>query len=466
MITRSRDEGPDSRERGATVILVVTAMVGMFLFGAFAVDLGSAWSQRRQNQGAVDTGTVAGALQTRGVSKAAAIAAADAEIMRITRSSIDPTMSQTAWNALWAGCADPDKGAEFTITAASDCISYTSTLAKIRVRTPLIGTTTTFATFMGIDTLYTDAAAEVTIAFGGLGAVLPFGMPGNAAANAEICLKTGADPQSVAPCDGPTTGNFSFLDITEYGNAAMGTTTSCTGATNTRLARNIARGIDHPIITAPNATASFRRDVDGCLDGNVNYAPYSLTTETGNKVGVLDNGFIEGVSGLPGRLTLSSNTITAGGKTFDDTPLWAYLNQAGRVFCANELGGFPVANHDDMLFCMSQMTGNTVYFEESLGDSARFGWVPLFYGTDLGTGNTTHNISEFRPVYIQTTMWSCNPNDCGAIHNPSEGIIGTLESTHKLEAVSAMQIPRGALPDAIDDGFFGEGSETVYAISE
>jgi hypothetical protein len=438
-------------------------MLVLLAFAAFAVDLASAWSQRAQNQGAVDPGAVAGAMQTRGVTKAAAIAASDVEIIRITYSTLAPDMTLAEWAARWAACLDQDKGSEFTTTATSDCISYTNSLSKVRVLLPRIATETTFAGLIGIETLYTNAFAEVGTSLSGIGAVLPFGLPGNAATNPEICLKTGAEPQSISPCDGPDFGNFSFIDITEFGNDEMGTTTQCIGSTNSRLARNVARGIDHPIAIAPGEFAALRTDLAGCQDGNFNYAPYTLTTETGNKVGVLGNGFIEGIGSLPGRLTLSSDTVTYAGRTWDDKPLWEYLNAAGQIFCA-PFRSEPSWTHDEIAACTAAMTGTTAYFVEDIANAPRFGWVPLFYGFDLGTGNTTLNVVEFRSVYIQTTLWSCTPSACDAIHNPSEPIEGTLQTTDKLEAVTAIQVPKGNLPFTIADGF-GKGGETVYAIT-
>lgn len=451
-----------AEDRGATLLIAIISMLMMLAFGAFAVDLAAAWSQRSQNQGAVDTGGVAGALQTRGVGKTAAIAAADVEIIRITYATMSPDMTLTDWTAQWTACSDPGKGVEFTISATSDCISYTNSLSKVRVLLPKIPTDTTFAGIIGVDTLRTDAFAEIGSSLSAVGAVLPFGLPGNAANDPQICLKTGPEPQSIEPCDGPDTGNFSFIDITEFGNDDMGTSTQCTGATNTRMARNIARGIDHPLAIAPSEFAPFRTDLAGCQDGNFNYGPYSLTTETGNKVGVIDNGFIEGVGSYPGRLTLSTDTVTHGGRTWDDKPLWEYLNPAGQAFCAPYLTG-PAWNHDDMATCVSNMAGSTPYFLEAIAGSARFGWVPLFYGIDLGLGNTTHNVLEFRSVYIQTTFWSCTPDSCAAIHDPSEPLQGSLAVNDKLEAVTAIQIPSGNLPFTIADGF-GKGGEVVHAI--
>ena len=341
---RHRNQRPIRGDRGATMLLTTLSIVVLLMFGAFAVDLGAAWSQRRENQAAVDSGGVAGAIQTRGVDQATAIAQSDAEIIRITYNSIGPDMTAAEWAAEWVACTDPDKGAEFTITGSSDCISYTGSLSKMRVRTPEVDTNTTFAAVIGLNTLQTDAVAEVIISIFAKGKVMPFGLPGGVANDTEICLKSGANPKNVPPCDGPDTGNFGFLDISDYGNEQLGTTTQCNGGTTTRLARNIARGIDHPIATAPNAAAVFRTDLAGCVDGNINYAPYSLSTETGNMTGVLEDGFVAGVSGYPGRLAPpnSTNLFTQGGKSFDNTPLDSYLNSDGDTFCMTQVG--PPAN--------------------------------------------------------------------------------------------------------------------------
>jgi hypothetical protein len=456
------------------MLLATISMVMLLLFGAFAVDLGAAWSQRRENQAAVDPAGVAGALQTAGLLQGAAIAAADAEVIRITYSSIDPAMTFSQWQAEWAACTDPDKGAEYTVTGSSDCISYNRNLQKLRAKTPLVETQTTFAGVIGIDTVSTDAFVEVILGQDRSGGgVLPFGLPGGAAGDIEICLKTGANPKNVVPCDGPDTGNFGFLDITEYGDVAAEdpTLVSCNGTVNARLSRNIARGVDHPMVEAPLANSPFKRDITGCTSGNWHFNPYSLTTGTGNRTGVLDAGFIEGVSGLPGRLTLSSDRVSQGGKTFDDKPLWEYLNVAGQSLCPG------VIDKAGMAACITKIRANpgTVYFwgegeaGPDIATSPRFAWVPLMHGTTLGNGSTTLNIDEFRPIYVQTTLWSCDANACDATHDPSEpgGIVGTIKQNSKLEAVSAFQIPRSNLPDSVDDGFFGtSGADIFYAITK
>ena len=92
-MSRARDE------RGAVLIVSSLSVVALLGFAAVAVDLAAAWSQDRQNQGAVDTGTIAGGIQTSHQTGAAAIAGAQAEVIRITYESLSPAMAFADWQA-------------------------------------------------------------------------------------------------------------------------------------------------------------------------------------------------------------------------------------------------------------------------------------------------------------------------------------------------------------------------------
>ncbi len=145
--------------------------------------------------------------------------------------------------------------------------------------------------------------------------------------------------------------------------------------------------------------------------------------------------------------------------SFDNKPLWEYLNAAGKAFCG------PIANHDEMAACLANMRtsgGDTTYFLESLGNSGRFAWVPLFWKE---LDQKPLNIREFRPVFLQTTLWGCEPGPC-VLHDPGEPLASPILGNHKLDSLTALQIPRANLPDIIDDGYFGKGSQTFYAITE
>ena len=452
-------------ERGTSIVLVAVTMVVIVGFAGLAVDLANAWSQRRQDQSTVDTAGVAGAIFTAERTKAQAIADASAEVIRISKASLSLAVSDTEWATAWAACQDLDRPTIFTvISPASPCISFTATLQRLRVNLPEVAVTTAFGGVLGIDEIATSAAAEIEIFLDPGGGAMPFGMPGLAGGDGEICLKTGSNPNGIPPCDGPTIGNFAFLDITEFGNLILHTTQTCTGSSNTRLARNIAQGADHPIGVAPSATSVFKLDRDACLDGNFNAQPYTLTTETGNMASALHDGFVDGVSGVAGRLTNSTNTITIAGNAIDDTPLWDYLTANGKAICGS------ISDHDAMVDCLQNVwqPSDGVIFSGTIDDAARFGWVPLFWDLTLGTGTSNLNIQEFRPVFIQTTFWKCTSTGCKYIHDPGEPLtpFGGGGGSVKVEASTSIQIPFAALPDEIVENGPGKPGQLTYAIIE
>ena len=129
------------------MIIIVMALVMLFGFAALSVDAAAAWTQRRQNQGAVDTAAVAGALQTSAkTSAAAAQAAAESEVIRITYESLDPEMTFGAWQQLWhrtsaVPCSDPDAAAAgYTVASPkSDCITFTANGQQLTIYTVKAG---------------------------------------------------------------------------------------------------------------------------------------------------------------------------------------------------------------------------------------------------------------------------------------------------------------------------------------
>ena len=452
--------------------LVLIVLLG---FAAIAIDLAHKWSLQRQDQSASDTGVLAGALFTVNKDGPTAIADATTEVVRITYSTAQPNLTFAEWQTAYVNCVDPNKPAEYTRTGTSQCVSFTNNLEKIRVRLPNVDFDTTFGPVLGVDTISTSAAAEARIRLVAAGNILPFGLPGSAAAG-EVCLKTGANPKNIVPCDGPDNGNLAFLDITQMGNFDMQTSTTCTGNTTGRLAENIAIGVDHDIGTAPMETSPFMRDRDLCPA--LASTPYTLQTETGNMASVLDDGFANGVNGRLGRLvdTPFANTDVAGHE-IDHKPLWEFITDNAEVpriegwFLGHEGGVCSAASMSskaDMLLCLAAWDqtdadqldnaygppgdGAPTLLSLTLDDSPRFGWVPLFFAPTLGNGNTDLNVEDYVPVFIQTTYWKCNASDCDIIHDPGELPLGGTNpsgSNKKVEASTALRIPKYALPETI-----------------
>jgi Flp pilus assembly protein TadG len=453
-------------ERGTTLVILVLVLVVLLGFAAFAVDAAGAWSLRRQDQAAADTGAVAGALFTAGKSKAAAIADATAEIVRITYDTISPDMSPEEWEAEWSACVDESKPSEFTVVGTSDCVSFTDNLARLRVRTPTVPWMNTFGQVIGYDRINTHAEAEVNTALAGSGGVLPFGMPGQSSDMTEICLKTGSNPKDESPCDGPETGNFGFLDFTQFGNDDLGTATDCT-PDNSILKYAIAQGVDHPLGVAPSSSPAPHDDRTACTDGNFNSRPYQVYTSTGNVAQVLDDGFAGDGSGLAGKLGRGDNLVSVRGKLLDNTPLWDYLTADGRTYCANAVGSISI--HDDMAACLDKYVATNssqVLFSADIAAAPRWGWVPLFYGTTLGNGTTSLTIKEFRPVYVQTVFMGCNASSCDVAWDPGEASAGPGKTNIRIEAATAVQIPRSALPEEIRSVAPGSATQVDYLLSK
>lgn len=447
-----------SGQQGATIVMFTIILFVLLGFAAIAIDAAAAWSQRRENQSAADTGVLAGGIFVDGKPTATAIADATSEAIRITYETIQPDMTFAAWQAEWAACTDPNKPAEFTLSGTSACVSLTADLRKIRVNIPTIDVPTTFGRVLGRDFIGTGAFAEAGTEATYSGGVLPFGLPGAVSNDTEVCLKTGSNPQHVPPCDGPSTGNFAFLDITKFTPTAK-----CTGDTSGRMARNIMVGADHFLDVAPSLSATPVVDRDVCTAGDFAVEPYTVTTETGNMTGVLHEGLVTGdpSDGTPGRLTDSSNTRSVAGFDVDDTPLWDYLNVDGLALC-----GTTPTNKAEMIACLQAWTpADGIIFETSLSQSARWAWVPLFWEPTLGSGNSNRTIKEFRPVYLQTTLWKCTSNNCAYIFDPAEPLGGTLSGGGvKLEALSALQLPLQALPTTMQEAQPGTDGDKEFVL--
>jgi Flp pilus assembly protein TadG len=451
-------------EEGATLVLVAISLIMLFGFAAIAVDGAMAWSQKRENQAAADTGALAGAQFVEGKPEGQAMDDAETEVIRITYNTIEPDMTFSEWQAAWVACRDPDKPGEYTKKNISDCVTFTADLTKMRVRLPEIEVQTAFARVLGHATIATSGEAEVelvpTTTDGG---VLPFGLPWAFGGDLEVCLKTGSNPKNVPPCDGPADGNFGFLDITQFGSNALGTSTNCTGDANGRIARNIAQGADHKLSAAASESEAPLIDRVVCTSGEHHLEPHTITTEAGDKTGVLHTGLVDGFpsDGVSGRLARGDNLRTIEGDGIDDTPLWQFLNTNGENLCG------AVSTHTAMIACLGTWTtSDGVIFSDEIMDAPRWAWVPLFWETTFGNGSTDRTIRDFGAVYLQTTFWKCSNSNCSIIHDPAETVGGDGKGggNKEIEAITAIQIPKLALSEDVRASANGTPGETVYVL--
>jgi hypothetical protein len=199
------------------------------------------------------------------------------------------------------------------------------------------------------------------------------------------------DSGVVVGCVGQDRGNFGQLDSPRVEG----------GAKQTRLAKNIALGIDHtlvPYVFAPGVTE--RKDCgapDGSLllgarldnvsaDGN-----NCITGDTGNDGPKIMDGMIQGLSGgYPGRLDVANGSTTCpgrsnvvvSGKLINDDVLSCYLRNGATLADISQPG---------------KLASNLL--DPSVINSPRFVWLPVVYATDRAQKNF-QPIRQFVPGFI------------------------------------------------------------------
>ena len=334
-----------SGEEGAILPLFALLIVLLLVFAAFAVDLGSAWAQRRTSQTAADASVMAAALQylrpappdeTGLFDLVNDYASANLEGVTLTFDD-------------WAACTDTDRPIDYEILGASgtwdypgaglaidsiDCISIkqvNNEPAVLRVRLPVNEVPTAFARVIGIENIAVSAFAEAEVRYLDQSKILPFSLPSNP--GAQECLgspPSGLLPDDEAPCTGPNQGNFGMIDSPWFGAPApYGTDTNqCPNDPNfkSRTPLNLALGLDHIITGWPDDGIDgdpFDYDgpsigtnlpnnhpaADDCGNAGNDIPPYVLLTETGNtQTGgeIMQDGFLGapqyGTNAEPGRL--------------------------------------------------------------------------------------------------------------------------------------------------------------------
>ena len=491
-------------ERGAAAILVASMMILLLGMMALAVDVGMAFNERRQDQSAVDSGSMAGALN--------AINGSDAmrdDALAFVRLNLPTTYSGTDWQTLWEGCVDPAAernagGGNFValpapagwsvVDPANWCISFESARGLFRVRAPNQIVEAAFGRVLGVNQLETSAVAVAKVVVRGEGGILPFGVPFGAGGGGHICLSSGPSGQPFDPCTGGVTGNFGTLKGRKFGNPDIPTIENCNAAPLGQvLAENIAHGYDHLVIPLKPGNVEVR---DECYNPLVN----TLNTDSGFPNNGTETGLVGDAGGTAygytPRLALSGPTTAVFGKTVNDVPLWTHLNNTA------DYGGLALPTSDDapadcdpsgfdggmqdwdvpldgiddpnrswkhMKSCIDQYVSggfDGVMFEESIIDtSARFGYVPEFYPPPtLGTGNSWLPIETFRPVYLQATVWKSGMTYI--VNNPGEPCIDAatdlpepcVGAGFSMRALTAFAIPDKALPESLRGSFVTPGA--------
>lgn len=453
----------ESREHGATALIVASTLVLIMGMAAIAIDVGNGFNERRLDQTAADTAAMAGAL---GFQDEVEIVN---QALDFAERNLRTTYSPPEWQALWQNCNDPDRPVDFEPlpeptswgSGTLDCISQSASF--LRVRIPNQSIDTTFGRVLGFGQLETHAVAVATVRpDSSSNGLLPFAVRGGESAG-EICLQAGPSGTSVFPCDGPSGGSFGAILSHWFGNDKLGTTPDCRdnrlqGSNNSSsiLDDNMAVGIDHFVgqyendsWTYPRATNDSKVDLenadakfDDCdiVDG-VAVATHGVPLDTvlvdvGNDLkddvtrGLVANETF--ADGGPSRLQRGSNpkiNLDSNGSIWrlDNRPLWEYLlPSAGSVVAScdpSEFSGDLDSNNQQMRDCLvdhGDTAGAGVIFEDAIARSPRFGWAPQLWHDDLGPGKSWRPVHNYRMVYLAGTFYNCNATDCGLIFYPGD----------------------------------------------
>lgn len=485
-------------DAGASAIVIAITMLVLMGFTAIVVDLGAGFNERAQDQSAADAAVLAAAGQSTGDE----IAIRDAALAYVA-DNLERTYQSGDWQALWEGCSDPDKGADFqpvpspwTTGFDLDCISI-DPVGFVRVRVPNQILDTTFGKVIGFDSVAVSAAAEARIAPLGISGVLPFGLASGVGAGDHVCLSSAPTGLADDPCVGSDSGNFGTLKGRQFGNPLIPTTENCTASpVGGTLAVNIAVGLDHWVTVDDDASVS-NEVRDYCFNVGVD----TLNTDTGFPNNGAEEGLARGpvAGGLTPRLQQGGFAkANRFGDQLDNKPLWEFLGTptGGGVYrnptessfdssldFPRSCAGFDSTGFDwdgdgtvdsdidwngdgtndeneswqHMQVCLEDYVNggySSVMFttdgpnsSSGLEDSPRFGYVPQFWEPDLGNGNSWLHVQRFRAVWLQGTWWK--KGNTVKVFNPGEACNGCTQSNYGMIQLSAWVIPDAALPEPL-----------------
>ena len=316
-------------DRGITLVFTAMVLVVLMIFAAFAVDLGQLAIARRDDQGAVDTAAMAGAISAAQGENNPTI---KTKVIEIAEANLGVASGVLDWNSC-AGYVDPGTG--WSAIGGSNCIMRSGD--RLMVRTPKQQIKSTFGAVIGRSSYSHRAFAVAGPQLMGYGSVLPFGVFSSGAGH--ICLRTDNPSSPVSPCAGSSTGDSGILNLGLYGNPAVGTPNDCVGngnGANGRAANNVATGADHRLGSHPTPDTSNLDNGSKCGAGDLQ-PPYSYAADTVTGAGATNavtSGLVAGsefYDGGPARLqrpsmtSLSPATVSVEGHNLDNTPLWVFI---------------------------------------------------------------------------------------------------------------------------------------------
>jgi len=476
-------------DRGAVIVIAALAMVVLFGFVGFAVDLGMVFNERRQEQAAVDAATLSVARMA--FEDIVGLTAEEYfdEVVRLSLENMDGSVTEAEWRQRFLDCTDPGRAAAGypiplgTSSGTVDCISLDGFPAtRIRVRLPTTQVDTAFASVLGFDQWEVSAFAEAGLSTQpGAPNVIPFAMSEAGDAGGRYCLRRPpaglADP-AFQECDaGMFQGNTGVIQIVR---PSFPNNQACNGGFSTVIQYNVAMGIDHLLSVYNGATI-----MENCASVTAGLQPNTIDTGTGQ--GSTNTDMAAGLIGTsiypdggPARLKRGPfpKTLNVRGQMVDDKPLWEFIDEDLNFGVTVPFTCNPtvIANHGvdprvglDECFASWAIWGSTeALFTMDILDSPRFTWVPeatVNLAVVINGQSQPFRIKQFRPLFLQTLYYTQNANrGCG--YNPGQGAesyggANCVTANMSLDGLGAYYFQMSMLPqDILDEGITAGGGKT------
>jgi hypothetical protein len=465
---------PATDQRGASAIMVAFALMLLLGMAAIAIDLGAGFNERRQDQSTADVSVLAGALEYGLGQSTQSVVDRVKEYVNANVAPVTP--------AEWTACADggalPILSSSIPgVVGGSACISFDLNPddAKLRVRVPNRQTQTSFGRVLGLNQIFTSAAAEATIFETGNGG-FPTGVFSGTPAGAEMCVKTGTAGGRDS-CGGSTTGDFGNFNPWFYVEVAPGNPTSaCTSGNQTGpLARALADGIDHRLGTTSSIPGNLINGFDcpsfpgpfnpNRVDSGGGYSPTDITD------GMVAGGTFDGP--FDGRLTRGpyvDGSIEVFDEDLDNRPLWTYIDLTLPIApdCVVAAGitilpGWTVADFDNaktlMQLCLMAQQNDQLFLPD-IANTPRLASVPEYLqASPLAANACCYDIQDLIPIFIQGVwtnhggQWTCTGTvavtpGSSCLHEP--GMTGEIDvgavGQQKIDSVSALILTCQQLP--------------------
>ena len=481
----------DPKDRGAALILITASLLVLMGIAAIVVDGGTGFSERRQAQSGVDFAALAALQEAVSCPAPCTISAA---VDNGAAEAIDRVAANLPGRSLdWSigACTDPTRPAKFIhVASTTECVSFSTNLEESRVVLPPDAVDTSFGRVIGMSSMTINAFAEAKQDLERSASVIPLTLGG---AGPDVCLYSNQAPQTIPPCNGPSSGNFGYLDIALYGNTRLGTPSTCTtGTANDRVAINVVIGSDHNIVkyAAPGPVVN-----DHATCPNRSEDINELEVKTGSPKNGITKGMLLGITATvdyavptrDGRLECNSTAASASvscrnirGISLDHTGLWNYL----------VTGSCPLAvaseTHVEMANCIDSWDpGDPPIFTEDIALHPRFAAVPIFSSYPSNGTSAAYRVVDFIPVWIETVYSDCTATKCDTVHSPGEphptgppacsapivaaewncGWNDTSGPTN-VEALTAFRLDLGMLPLSIAEDFPGRKGTRTFALTE